>query len=103
MWTFLTSHAQVLLCIHRNNRMTAKQIADVVSITERNVQRILKDLEETGYITRQREGRRNVYDVHPNVPMRHPAQHGHSVRELLDILGDEQLSNRRRRNGKPPG
>lgn len=98
MWTFLTSHAQVLLCIHRNNRMTAKEIADVVNITERNVQRILKDLEETGYITRQREGRRNVYDVHPNAPMRHPAQQGHSVRDMLELIGIPQPSARRRKN-----
>lgn len=100
MWTFLTSHAQVLLCIYRNNRMTAKEIAEVVDITERNVQRILKDLEETGYITRQREGRRNVYDVHPNVPMRHPAQSGHSVRDILEILGGDQPSAKRRRPAK---
>ncbi len=89
MWTFLTSHAQVLLCIWRNNEMTAREIAQVVGITERNIQRIVSDLEESGYITRTREGRRNVYEIHPEVPMRHPAQQGRSIQDLLELLGSK--------------
>lgn len=85
-WTFLTNHAQVLLCIARNPRITAKEIAATVGITERAVQRLLHDLEEADYISRFREGRQNYYEIHPDRPMRHPAQHGHAVRELLDLL-----------------
>lgn len=87
-WTFLTNHAQVLLCISRNNRLTAREIAATVGVTERAVQRILDDLEEAGYITRFRDGRNNRYDVNPDLPMRHPAQQGHAIRDLLDLLGD---------------
>lgn len=47
-WTFLTNHAQVLLCIARNHRITAREIASSVGITERAVQRILTDLEQAG-------------------------------------------------------
>lgn len=85
-WTFLTNHAQVLLCIARNTRLTAREIAATVGITERAVQRILDDLEEAGYISRFRDGRRNRYEVHPELPMRHPAQRGRAVKELLDLL-----------------
>ena len=85
-WTFLTNHAQVLLCIARNRRMTARQIAETVGITERAVQRIVVDLEAAGYISHHRDGRRNIYDVHPDRPLRHPAQHGLAVSELLDLL-----------------
>lgn len=86
-WTFLTNHAQVLLCLVRNGgRMTAREIAGVVGITERAVQRILDDLEETGYISRFRDGRQNRYEIHPDQPMRHPAQRGHVVRELMELL-----------------
>lgn len=85
-WTFLTNHAQVLLSIARNSRQTAKEIAATVGITERAVQRILHDLEEAGYITRSRDGRKNLYAVHPDRPMRHPAQQGHVVHELLSVL-----------------
>lgn len=85
-WTFLTNHAQVLLCIARNSRLTAREIAATVGVTERAVQRILHDLEDAGYITRFRDGRRNRYEVHPDLPMRHPAQRGRVVKELLKLL-----------------
>ncbi|GAB4200728.1 MAG: hypothetical protein OHK0022_22100 [Roseiflexaceae bacterium] len=71
-WTFLTNHAQVFLCVAANQRSTARQIAAKVGITERAVQRILDDLEESGYITRFREGRSNHYEIHPEQPMRTP-------------------------------
>lgn len=85
-WTFLTNHAQVLLCIAQTERITAREIGEKVGITERAVQRILQELEEAGYITRAREGRGNHYTIHADVPMRHPAQHGLAVKALLDTL-----------------
>ncbi|MBK9711990.1 MAG: winged helix-turn-helix domain-containing protein [Kouleothrix sp.] len=88
-WTFLTNHAQVLLCVARNQRATTRAIAASVGITERAVQRILADLERAGYISHARDGRQNVYEIHPEHPMRHPAQHGHAVRDLLDLLTTE--------------
>ncbi len=85
-WTFLTNHAQVLLCIAENNRLTAREIAGQVGITERAVQRILSDLKESGYINLERIGRRNMYIIHPERPMRHPAQQGYAIRDLLVLL-----------------
>ncbi len=85
-WTFLTNHAQVLLCIARNERITAREIADSVGITERAVQRIVADLNETGYISHVRDGRQNRYAIHGDRPMRHPAQHGTAIEELLGVL-----------------
>lgn len=85
-WTFLTNHAQVLLCIARQGRVPARDIAATVGVTERAVQRILDDLEAAGYISRTRDGRTNRYEVHPHLPMRHPAQRGLAVQDLLDLL-----------------
>jgi predicted ArsR family transcriptional regulator len=85
-WTFLTNHAQVLLCIARNQRMTAKEIAEVVGITERAVQRLIRDLEESDYIIRMRIGRQNRYVINTDQPMRHPAQGGRPIGELIDLL-----------------
>ena len=87
-WTFLTNHAQVLLCIVRNgnDRLTAREISEIVGITERAVQRILDDLENAGYISRFRDGRKNRYVIHPELPMRHPAQRGRAIRDLLELL-----------------
>lgn len=85
-WTFLTNHAQVLLFVARNQHTTAREIAASVGITERAVQRLLDDLEAEGYIHRIREGRGNRYVVNLERPLRHPAQRGQPVRELLDLL-----------------
>ncbi|HEU4329301.1 MAG TPA: winged helix-turn-helix domain-containing protein [Roseiflexaceae bacterium] len=85
-WTFLTNHAQVFLCLAENRRATARVIAAKVGITERAVQRILDDLEQGGYLTRQREGRSNSYELHPEQPMRHPAQQTIAVGKLLGLL-----------------
>jgi predicted transcriptional regulator len=85
-WTFLTNHAQVLLAIAAEPRITARIIAARVGITERAVQRIIVDLEAEGYVTRAREGRSNVYQVNRDQPMRHPAQQGLTVGVLLRAL-----------------
>ncbi|NTU80608.1 MAG: winged helix-turn-helix transcriptional regulator [Chloroflexales bacterium] len=85
-WTFLTNHAQVLICIARNQGVTAREIAGQVGITERAVQRILRDLHEANYISHTRDGRTNHYEIHIDAPMRHPAQRSHTVRELIDLL-----------------
>ncbi len=85
-WTFLTNHAQVLLCVARDNRLTAREIAASIGITERAVQRILDDLEAAGYLSRYRDGRNNRYEIHPDVPMRHPAQQDHAIHDLLTLL-----------------
>lgn len=85
-WTFLTNHAQVLLCVARNERLTAKEIAAFVGITERAVQRLLDDLEESGYLSRFRDGRNNRYELHTERPLRHPAQQGYEINELLELF-----------------
>ena len=85
-WTFLTNHAQVFLCVAQNDHVTAREIASIVGITERAVQRIIDDLEKDGYIQRFRDGRSNRYSISLDKPLRHPAQHGQPVRDLLALL-----------------
>jgi hypothetical protein len=58
----------------------------MVGITERAAQRIVSDLIDSGYVSRERVGRRNRYRVNPDIGMRHPAQDGHDVGELLQLL-----------------
>jgi len=79
----------VLLCIARDPDIRLRDIATRIGITERAAQRILADLVESGYVERQREGRRNRYTVNPDLRMRHPAQAGHDVGEMLDLLNRE--------------
>ena len=88
-WTFLTNHAHVMVCLRRDPTARIRDIAVAVGITERAAQRIVSELEGAGYLTRSREGRRNSYALHPELPLRHPLEGDHSVMELLDLLATE--------------
>lgn len=85
-WTFLTNHAHVLLCLARNPEARMRDVASRVGITERAVQKIIADLEEAGYLTRSRDGRRNRYALHPNTPLRHPLECHKNVDSLLALV-----------------
>lgn len=86
-WTFLTNHGRVLAYIAKRPRSTTQEIARDADITLRAVQKIIAELEAGGYIDRYREGRRNRYSVHTDMPMRHPLEQGHPVRDILQGLG----------------
>ena len=85
-WTFLSNHGHVLVAVSRQPDARIRDLAATVGITERSAQLILRDLEEAGYVTRTRVGRRNVYSVHPEGRLRHPAENETSVRDLLSIF-----------------
>ena len=76
----------MLLCLQRNPRARMRDIAETVGITERAAQRIVTDLVEAGYVSRKREGRRNLYELNRELRMRHPSQFDHEIGELLDLL-----------------
>lgn len=85
-WTFLTNHAHVLLCVAANPEILLRDVATLVGVTERAAQRIVGELEEEGYLTRERVGRRNTYRLNPDRPLRHPLDRGHHIGELLDAF-----------------
>ena len=85
-WTFLTNHAQVLLCISNDPDIRLRDVAATVGVTERAAQRIVFDLAEAGFLERERRGRRNRYLINETVEMRHPAQKGYEIGELLNLL-----------------
>ena len=85
-WTFLTNHSHVLLYLEQNREATQRAMAAAVGITERAVQHILDDLEDAGVVSRQRFGRRNRYQVHPDRTLRHPLEGHRTVRDLLGLL-----------------
>jgi predicted ArsR family transcriptional regulator len=86
-WKFFTNHALVLLCLANDPDMLLREIADAVGITERAAHRIIGDLEEGGFISRERKGRRNYYQVHPEAALSqpgldHPMLKGRSMGEI---------------------
>lgn len=85
-WTFLTNHAHVLLRVSRDPGIRIRDLADDVGITERAAQRIIADLVEAGYLTRTRTGRRNIYQLRPELPLRHPLERDHHIGEILTVL-----------------
>jgi DNA-binding MarR family transcriptional regulator len=87
-WTFLTNHAQVLLCLAEMPDIRLRDVAERVGITERAAQRILSELVEAGYVKSARVGRRNRYTVVREHAMRHTAQLGYEVGDLLGALGN---------------
>jgi DNA-binding transcriptional ArsR family regulator len=85
-WTFLTNHGHVLLAVHRNPDLRQRDISRLVGITEGAVQRILTELEQGGYIHREKVGRRNHYQIVSDTPLRHPLEQNHTISELLELL-----------------
>lgn len=86
-WTFLTNHAQVLLCLAEDPDIRLRDVAERVGITERACQRILAELVEAGYVKTEKVGRRNRYTVDREHAMRHSAQLGYEIGTLLQALG----------------
>ncbi|HET9698410.1 MAG TPA: winged helix-turn-helix domain-containing protein [Terriglobales bacterium] len=85
-WTFLTNHAHVLICIARDPEARMRDIADLVGITERAVQRIVEDLTEAGYLEVEKQGRRNTYAVKARKHLRHPVEAHVYIESLLGIV-----------------
>ena len=89
-WTFLTNHAHVLFCIARDPEVRLRDVAALVGITERAVQRIVTDLETAGYLIVSKEGRRNRYQVSFEKPLRHPIERHCTVKALIDLVVEDR-------------
>ena len=85
-WTFLTNHTHVLLMLHDQPDLVLREVAIRVGITERAVQRIVSDLESSGYVERERVGRRNHYQVQLDQTLRHPIESHRTIGELLQLI-----------------
>ena len=89
-WTFLSNHAHVLVCLSRDPELRLREIAELVGITERAASSIIADLEEAGYLTRVKNGRRNSYKLHLRKPLRHPLERTHRVGDLIEAVTAER-------------
>src|SRR5918999_6127599 len=89
-WRFVTNHAHVLEAIATDPTIRLRDIAATVGITERTAAHIISDLEAAGYLTKTRDGRRNRYQVHGELPLRHPRHHHRTVGDLIQFLETEK-------------
>lgn len=85
-WTFLTNHAHVLIALHADSGLILREVAEQVGITERAVQRIVQELEEQGFIRREKVGRQNHYEVLTGQPLRHPLEAHRKIGDLLKLI-----------------
>lgn len=85
-WTFLTNYSHVLLCIVQNPQIRLTEIAERVGIKERTAFAIVSALVQEGYLSKVRNGRRNEYVVHPELPFRHALERDTQIRALLGIF-----------------
>lgn len=86
-WTFLTNHALVLSLIANHPRITGREIADEVGITERAVRRLIADLDAGGYLTKSRIGKGVEYSINPDLSLRHDTHREIVIGDFLKALG----------------
>jgi predicted ArsR family transcriptional regulator len=85
-WTFLTNHARVLPCIAHDPGVRLRDIAASLGITERTAYGIVTDLAEAGYIAKQKNGRRNRYQIQAHLPLPEPTRRERTVGDVLALL-----------------
>jgi DNA-binding Lrp family transcriptional regulator len=85
-WTFLTNHARVLLLVAQAPEIRVREMAELIGITERAIHNILRALEDSGYLTHRKVGRRNLYRVRDDLPMRHTLHEDIDVAVLFNLI-----------------
>jgi hypothetical protein len=85
-WSFLTNHARVLLCIAHDPGARLRDIAASLGITERSAYAIVTDLTKAGYVVKERDGRRNRYQIQAHLPLREPTSREPAIGEVLTVL-----------------
>ena len=83
-WNFFTNHAHILIYLEAHPDQTLRRVALAIGITERAVQRIVAELEESGYLKRTKDGRQNKYEIIGDMPLRHSQESHRTTKELLD-------------------
>lgn len=85
-WSFLTNHARTLLCIAHDPGVRLRDIAAEIGVTERSAQGIVTDLVEAGYVVKDKDGRRNRYQIQEHLPLLDPIGTEPTIGEMLDLL-----------------
>lgn len=89
-WTFLTNHSHVLYCLSEDSELVLREIADRVGITERSVQRIVRELEQEGFLEKERVGRRNRYRLILKRELRHELEKHTKIEDIIKVLRGSQ-------------
>jgi hypothetical protein len=100
-WSFLTNHARVLLCIARDPGARLRDLAATLGITERSAHGIVTDLATAGYVIKQKDGRRNRYQIQAHLPLPEPASQEPAIGEVLALLAGASAGRQLTRGNQP--
>ena len=85
-WSFLTNHAKALVCIAHDPGVRLRDIAATLGITDRTAFGIITDLITSGYVIKEKDGRRNRYRIQTHVPLGESVGREQTIGELLAVL-----------------
>ena len=98
-WSFLTNHARAVLYIAGQPDARLRDLAVALDVTERTAFGIVTDLTDAGYLVKEKEGRRNRYEIQIDLPLPEPIPRKKTVGELLELLVDFEPPRKNRRSG----
>ena len=93
-WSFFTNHARVLICVARDPGVRLRDLAAALGITERSAFGIVTDLVDAGYVVKDKDGRRNRYQVEAQLPLPEPIGRERTIGDILGLLVDADLRTR---------
>ncbi len=99
-WSFLTNHARALVCIAHDPGVRLRDIAASVGITERSAYGIVTDLISSGYVVKDKNGRRNRYSIQTDLPLGEAIGRERTIGEVLELLVNTNTPNGPGGNGR---
>jgi hypothetical protein len=100
-WSFLTNHGRVLLCIAHDPGVRLRDIAAMEGITERSAYGIVTDLAAASYAVKQKDGRRNRYQIQAHLPLPEPTSQHLAIGEVLALLAGTTVGRQLTRGSQP--
>ncbi|MFC1696212.1 hypothetical protein ACFL1C_08855 [Pseudomonadota bacterium] len=85
-WTFFSNHGHVLVCLAANREVRLRDVATEVGITERAVQKIVRDFQDAGIVSVSKQGRCNRYRINKRKALRHNLVSHCTVGKLLSLV-----------------
>jgi DNA-binding transcriptional ArsR family regulator len=101
-WSFLSNHGRALLCIAHDPEVRLRDIGQFLGITERRAYDLVTDLTEAGYLIKERQGRRNRYEVQEHLPLPEAPEHNQVIGDVLALLTQQEKVHPSRKKGERP-
>jgi hypothetical protein len=99
-WNFLSNHGRALLCIAHDPGVRLRDIAGILGLTERRAYDLVTDLSEAGYVIKEKEGRRNRYQIQEHLPLPEDPEQNRAIGEVLALLTAPTMAPASKRRGR---